>query len=229
MRYLIAETSWSMLTLAKQFADAGLLLSRTDRPEDVPHYLQMGGLDAVVLEAETLAHHGLSLVTLRALAPDVPIALIAHKPDRKRISAWLESGADTVIDSSSDPEEIAARIMAVARRTHGFSTSQLQFGPLCVDLERRRVKLGGVFLHLTPKVYELLEYMALRHGTLVTRDALLSHIYGLEAEPDARVFDVYMCTLRGQLKAADGAIRIETARGKGFRFIADLRDAAQAA
>lgn len=228
MRYLIVETSWPMMTLSRSLVEDGLLLSQTDRPEDIPQLLANGGIDTVVLEAETLAQHGLSLMALRSAFPAISIALVAQKPTREKIADWLQAGADTVMDNQTPPEEIVARIAAITRRAFGFATSVLDYGPLQIDIGRRKAEINGVALHLTPKVYELLEYLALRPGSLVTRDALLSHVYGFEAEPDARVFDVYMCTLRGHLKATDGTVEVQTARGKGFRFV-HLMPAEQAA
>jgi len=228
MRYLIVETSWPMMTLSRSLADDGVLLTQTDRPEDIPQLLANGGLDALVLEAETLVQHGLSLMSLRSAFPRVSIALVANKPSRANIAKWLEAGADTVMDNETPPQEIVARIAAITRRTFGYATSLIAFGPLQIDIGRRRAEIDGVALHLTPKVYEILEYMALRPGSLVTRDALLSHVYGFESEPDARVFDVYMCTLRSHLKATRGAVTVQTARGEGFRFL-HLEEAEQAA
>ncbi|MBS0124717.1 response regulator transcription factor [Thetidibacter halocola] len=221
MRYLIAETSWTMMNIARRLVEDGSLLTRTDRPEDIAHYLRLGEIDAVVLEGGATVSNGLSLAALRAICGSVPVVLIADRAQRSQIAEWLAAGADTVISASTDPTEISARILAVARRAHGCSSPTLTFGPLHLDLARRRAQLDGAWLHLTPKVYEILEFMALRAGTLVTRDALLSHVYGLEGEPDARVFDVYMCTLRGHLKAAGEAVQIQTMRGEGFRFVAE--------
>lgn len=229
MRYLIAETSWTLMSLAQELKSRGTLLTRTDSPEDVPHYLQISGVDLLVLDAATIGRNGLSLSALRAARPAMPIALIATKPQPEAIASWLDAGADAVIAAEATMEEIIARLVAVARRSHGLATSQLSHGPLTVDVERRRVRLNDSWLHLTPKVYELLEFLALRAGSLVTREALLNHIYGLEGEPDARVFDVYMCTLRSQLKPADGQVSIQTARGAGFRFISTAEGVAEAA
>ena len=120
-------------------------------------------------------------------------------------------------------------LSALARRTHGLSQPFLHNGPLRIDPERHKAYLQDCPLKLSPKVYELLEYMALRPRRLVSRAALLGHIYGLEDEPDPRVFDVYVCNLRACLAASDGAVDIETARGVGYRFLAPCLDDAVAA
>jgi len=229
VRYLIAETNWTLMTLAGELSAAGTLLTRIDRPEDIVHFLQMTPVDLVILGAEVLDRNGITLTGLRRNRPKMPIAVLATDATCSQIAKWLEMGADTVLDPSLPPEEIMMYLSAVARRTHGLSQPFLHYGPLRIDLERHKAYLQDCPLKLSPKVYELLEYMALRPRRLVSRAALLGHIYGLEDEPDPRVFDVYVCNLRACLAASDGAVDIETARGVGYRFLAPCLDDAVAA
>ncbi|MBV7394813.1 response regulator transcription factor [Mameliella sediminis] len=229
MRYLIAETSWPLMALASELATAGVLLTRTDRPEDIPQFLQTTEADLLVLDASDLDRPGLSLTHLRRLHPELPIVLMSRDPSHGDIVRWLDSGADTVLDASVPPEEAVMVLAAIARRAHGMSQPVLRYGPLAVNLQRRKAYLNDCPVKLSPKLYELLEYIALRPGRLVSRAALLGHIYGLEDEPDPRVFDVYVCNLRACLEVTEGAVDIETVRGSGYRFTAACLDAAIAA
>lgn len=217
MRYLIAETSWKMVSLAKAVADRGTLVTRCEAGEEIEDFHKIGVHDVVVFDAVQLLRHT-SLTRLRELHPDTPIVLLARKPDPEQIAAWLTAGADTVIDEAAALPEVIARMDAVARRAQGVSCTRLDCGPLAFDLESRRVHLGDVTLSLSPKLYEILEYLALRPGRLASREALLSHVYGFENEPAPRVFDVYMCNLRSHLAGIANAIRIETVRGAGYRL-----------
>jgi DNA-binding response OmpR family regulator len=229
MRYLIAETSWTMMTLAAELAANGTLMTRTDRIEDVSHFLRDGVADLLILGADQIGPKGLSMTSLSAISPETPIALVAEKPTSEQIAKWLDAGADAVIDSARAPEEAVMMLQAVARRAHGLGRPQILYGPLRIDLHTRKAYMLSCPLKLSPKLYELLEYLALRPGQLVTRAELLSHIYGLENEPDPRVFDVYVCNLRACLEASAGAVDIETVRGSGFRFAAQDLTPAEAA
>ncbi|WP_323766911.1 response regulator transcription factor [Antarctobacter sp.] len=229
MRYLIAETSWPLMTLAKTLVDAGVLLTRTDRPEDIPHFLHTTPSDLLILDAGDLDRPGLSLANLRRSHPDTPIALTAKDASQVQIVRWLQSGADTVLNPGSSPEEIMMVLSAIARRAHGLAQPMLRYGPLAINLQTRKAYLTDCPIKLSPKVYELLEYIALRPRQLVNRAALLGHVYGLEDEPDPRVFDVYVCNLRACLAASDGAVDIETVRGSGYRFVPACLDGAIAA
>lgn len=224
MRYMIVETSWTMMSLAQELQASGLLLTRTDRPEDVPLFLEQVGADILVIELNALKHAKYSLSALREISPHTPIALIMPHPTSSDIAKWLDAGADAVIPTGADLDEVAFQLHALARRAHGLGRSELAYGPLRIDLQARKVSLRTVAIKLSPKLYELLEYIALRPGRLVARADLLSHIYGLENEPDARVFDVYMCNLRACLSDSDGHLDIETVRGAGYRFLVNEDD-----
>ncbi|WP_136439681.1 winged helix-turn-helix transcriptional regulator [Pacificoceanicola onchidii] len=220
MRYLIAETNWDVMSLAQELVANGTLLTRTDRPEDLLHYAKIGHADLILIAADQMDKRTVSMDRLHAASPASPVVLVTNAVSPDAMSGFLAAGADAVVDCSASVEEVLARLQAIARRGHGLGRPVLQYGPLRLDLMHRRAHLGEVRLKLTPKVYELLEFIALRPGRLVTRENLLTHIYGLENEPDPRVFDVYMCNLRAQLSASGGAVDIETARGAGFRFVA---------
>ena len=217
MRYLIAESSWETMSLAHVLLEGGILLTRTDRPEDLFHFMECGNNDLIVLDAAQMSK-SLRVSDLRARAGRTPVCLLARKPGHSQVAQWLDAGADLVIDMSEEPAEIAARLNAVARRRFGLCLPEVVYGDLHIDLAHHRVHVGNVTLSLSPKLYEILEYVALRPGTLVTREELLSHVYGLEDEPAPRVFDVYMCNLRSQLASVNDTVAIETVRGAGYRF-----------
>ncbi|WP_289156028.1 response regulator transcription factor [uncultured Salipiger sp.] len=217
MRYLIAETTWKMVSLSKAVSDTGTLVSRCEAGDEIEDFHSMKAHDLLVLDAGQLTR-GASLSRLRELNPETPVCLIARKPLPEQIASWLLSGADTVIDETASTAEMLARLAAVARRAHGVSQPMLECGPLLLDLDRRRVHVGAVTLSLSPKLYEILEFLALRSGKLASREGLLNHVYGFENEPAPRVFDVYMCNLRNHLAGVAGALRIETVRGSGYRL-----------
>ncbi|MAB04910.1 MAG: transcriptional regulator [Rhodobacteraceae bacterium] len=228
MRYLIAESSWKMVSLAKAVADSGTLVTRCEASEEVEDYHEMGTHDLLVIEARQGMRQS-ALSRLRELRPRTPIAVVARDPEPEQIAAWIMSGADTVFDGNTPLPEMLARLSAVARRAHGVPQRLLECGPLLFDLDARRVHMGTVTLSLSPKLYEILEYLALRPGALASREALLSHVYGFENEPAPRVFDVYMCNLRNHLSGVADAMRIETVRGSGYRLdVTDRRAAPRA-
>ena len=201
MRYLIAETSWDMMSLVQDIVGTGTLLTRTDRPEDLKHYLSLGVSDLVLVEVAELGRNGLSLRGLRVAAGRIPIVLLASGATSKQKAEWFAEGADAVVDPSHPNEEILHHLMAVARRALGLPVAELDYGPLKLNLNTRMAHIHGCPLKLSPKIYEMLEYIALRPSQVISREALLNHIYGLEGEPETRIFDVYACNRQMPLHA----------------------------
>ena len=218
MRYLIGEASWPAVDLATRISESGTLLTRTDTPEDVPLYLEIGGHDLAILD-ENMLQQGLRLKRLQALAPQVPLCVVTGTASPERRASLLSSGADLVLEAGLAPEDALVRLCATARRAHGLPTPEIVLGPLKIDLLTRRTYLYGARLALAPKLYETLEYLALRPGQTISRDALLSHVYLPGEEPRARVFDVYMNVLRGHFAGFEDEITIVTHRGLGFRLL----------
>jgi DNA-binding response OmpR family regulator len=94
----------------------------------------------------------------------------------------------------------------------GFDT-----GDLCVNLDAKTVEVAGARVHLTGKEYKVLELLALRKGSTLTKETFLNHLYGGMDEPEGKIIDVFMCKLRKKLASASGGIDyIETVWGQGY-------------
>ena len=76
--------------------------------------------------------------------------------------------------------------------------------------------LGGQQIHLTGREYSILELLSLRKGSTLTKEMIMSHLYGGMDEPDIKIIDVYICKLRRKLSAAGGENLIETDWGRGY-------------
>ena len=86
-----------------------------------------------------------------------------------------------------------------------------------INLDSRTVEVDGDMVHLTGKEYGILELMALRKGTTLTKEAFLNHLYGGMDEPEVKIIDVFICKLRKKLeKAMGGDSYIETVWGRGY-------------
>jgi two-component system, cell cycle response regulator CtrA len=95
---------------------------------------------------------------------------------------------------------------------------------LCVDLERKTVEIDGVRVYLTAKEYQMLELLALRKGTTLTKEMILNHLYGGMDEPEIKIIDVFICKLRKKLANASGGKNfIETIWGRGYALRAQAK------
>jgi len=129
----------------------------------------------------------------------------------------LGIGADDYLTKPFHKSELIARIQAIIRRSKGHSQSVITAGRLSVNLDTRTVEIDGQPVHLTGKEYAILELLALRKGTTLTKEMFLNHLYGGIDEPELKIIDVFVCKLRKKLSAAtDGENYIETVWGRGY-------------
>jgi DNA-binding response OmpR family regulator len=225
MRILVAETNWAAMTAARVLADAGFRLGAAETAEEVIAYAEACPHDVVLLNSDLPDMDPVVCVrALRHRLPRLSIALIAPKA---ALELWLrafDAGADEVIAAEADPRELVARLQSIARRRAGLAEPVARIADLVVDCQAREVTVGMVPLALTHMEYEILEFMALRVGSVVSSEVLMEHLYGLEEDaPSSKILSVFIYHIRQKIAAAGGGAGIiETIWGRGY-VLADTR------
>lgn len=183
--------------------------------------LEIGKLydyDIIILDLILPDMDGMDVIrALRAARVETPVLILSGltEPDRK--VRGLGVGADDYLTKPFDRAELIARVQAIVRRSKGHSQPVVQVGKLEVNLEARTAQVAGAALHLTGKEYGILELLAMRKGTTLTKEQFLNHLYGGIDEPELKIIDVFICKLRKKLtQAAKGDNYIETVWGRGY-------------
>jgi DNA-binding response OmpR family regulator len=157
---------------------------------------------------------------------DVPIIMLTAREEEVDRISGLTLGADDYVVKPFSPRELVARVKAILRRGRLFPVQNkrvLSCKGLVLDLEKRKVTLGGRAVQLTPHEYALLQALMAAPGRIFTRDELLNRLYPAgEAIVIERVIDVHIGKLRQKIEDNPSTPRyILTARGIGYHFADD--------
>jgi two-component system cell cycle response regulator CtrA len=157
------------------------------------------------------------LRSLRVAKIQTPILVLSGMASIEDKVKGLGFGADDYLTKPFHKDELIARIHAIVRRSKGHAQSVITIDDLIVNLDQKMVEIGGARVHLTGKEYQMLELLALRKGTTLTKEMFLNHLYGGMDEPELKIIDVFICKLRKKLaNASQGKNYIETVWGRGY-------------
>ena len=146
------------------------------------------------------------------------IMLSARGEEYDRIHGF-ETGSDDYVVKPFSPKELMLRVAAVIKRTSGVSDDVFESGELKIDFAARIVTVSGKTCDLTPKEYDLLFYMVKNRGIALTREKLISNVWGYDFFGDDRTLDTHIKLLRKNLGSYSRLI--VTLRGVGYRFEAE--------
>ncbi len=158
---------------------------------------------------------------IRKFRPKLPIILLSARGEEYDKIHGFELGIDDYVVKPFSPKELMMRVAAVLRRTGRTELQEnaheiVEIQGMKVDFTARRVTVDGETVELSPKEYELLFYMVRNRGIALTRDRLISEVWGFDFFGDDRTLDTHIKLLRRQL--GDYARYITTLRGVGYRF-----------
>jgi len=174
-----------------------------------------GEFDLMVLDLGLPDRDGMEvLASLRSTDRAMPVVVLTARDGVGDTVRGLEHGADDYVAKPFRFEELLARIRARLRGDRMPEETILQVGDAALDLRTRRVAVGGRNVELTAREFTLAETFFRHPGQVLSREQLLSHVWGYDYDPGSNVVDVYVGYLRKKL----GSDRISTLRGMGYRL-----------
>ncbi|GLJ61339.1 MULTISPECIES: response regulator transcription factor [Microbacterium] len=180
---------------------------------------QTGEFDLLVLDVNMPRMNGFDVLeNLRGSGSRMPIIMLTARTDLGDTVAGLEGGADDYIGKPFRFDELLARIRLRMRRDEEVAPAAgaLRHRDLTLDVRTRRAVIdGGPSVDLSAREYALAEELIRHAGQVLSREQLLSRVWGFDFDPGSNVADVYIGYLRQKL----GADRIETVRGAGYRLV----------
>jgi DNA-binding response OmpR family regulator len=179
--------------------------------------------DLVILDLMLPSIDGLEVCRALRRAPEtraLPIIMLTARTEEPDRIVGLELGADDYVTKPFSPSELVARVGALLRRAQRWAESGnavLSYGPIELDRERHLVTAGGQPARLTAKEFLLLEYLMQHRGRVLSRDLLLTDVWGYRYTGGTRTVDVHVRRLREKIPVLGAAI--ETVKQFGYRLI----------
>jgi two-component system response regulator RegX3 len=224
MRVLIVEDEPAYvdaLTVALE-REGYAVSAATDGRAAVAVFLELSA-DIVLLDLMLPELSGLDVLRRIRKDSDVPVIVLSAKDSESDVVTALELGADDYMTKPYSVRELLARVRATLRRSPTSTESgdgedsTLTVGNAVVDPGRYQLRVGDVVFDLPRKEFEVMEALMSERGRIVPRDRLLDEIWGI-TWTDSKTLDQHIRRLRRKLEKAEGAPRIETVRGVGYRL-----------
>ena len=177
-----------------------------------------GAYDVLILDVKLPGMSGFELLRrLRRSGVNVPVLFLTAQGEVADRIEGLELGADDYLAKPFALAELLARLRAVARRhLRQAKDGVVRVGDLVVDSERHYVERAGKRIQLTPKEFQLLEYLALNSGYVLSRSMIAEKIWGHGFESYSNAIDVHVNNLRKKVDRASGGKLIHTVKGLGY-------------
>jgi two-component system, OmpR family, copper resistance phosphate regulon response regulator CusR len=178
-------------------------------------YAMTGGFDLMVLDIGLPRLDGFAVLRkLRTERCGIPVIVLTARDSVQDTVAVLEGGADDYMPKPFRFEELLARVRLRLANERTPELTVLRHGDLQLDLRTRRAHVDGRTVELSAREFALTETFMRHPGQVLSREQLLSHVWGYDYDPGSNVVDVYVRYLRRKL----GAERIVTVRGMGYRL-----------
>jgi DNA-binding response OmpR family regulator len=202
--------------LVEVLYDHGHVTRRVRHGRDVLTYHRSS--DLLLLDLGLPDLDGLDVLRALRAVSDLPVLVLTARGDERSVVRGLHLGADDYLVKPVRLAELLARIDAVTRRSRGRAgtgTGPVRVGDVEIDLDVRRVTVGGDPVGLTTKEFDVLAALAARAGTAVSREQLLDEVWGDAYHAVSRSLDVHLTQLRAKLRRPE---LLTTIRGFGYRL-----------
>jgi two-component system response regulator PhoP len=220
MRLLVIEDDATLReTLVAQLLEAGFAVEQAADGKEGLYFATEYPVDLAIVDLGLPEMSGLDLIRqARKMGKSYPILILTARDRWQDKVDGLDAGADDYVVKPFRFEEIIARVNALLRRSGGWASSELNAGPVSLDLSRQEVKVDGKAIELTSFEYKIIEYLMVRAGQVISKTELTERLYDQDFERDSNVIEVFVGRLRKKLDPDNTIKPIETLRGRGYRF-----------
>jgi len=220
MRLLVIEDDSTLReSLVQKLADAGFAVEQAADGKEGLYFAEEYPIDLAIIDLGLPEISGLEIIRrVRAEGKTYPILILTARDRWEDKVDGLSAGADDYVVKPFHFEEVSARVNALLRRSGGWASSQLEAGPVSLDMSRQELTVSGDVLELTSFEYKIIEYLMVRAGQVISKAELTDRLYDQDFERDSNVIEVFIGRLRKKMDPDNSLKPIETLRGRGYRF-----------
>ena len=218
MRLLVAEDERDLnRIISKRLEAAGYNVDRCFDGEEALDFIAVGEFDAVILDIMMPKISGIEVLKeLRRKNNATPVLLLTAKDSIEDRVNGLDAGADDYLIKPFAFDELLARIRVMTRKAVGGATNLFTLSDLVMDTKTHTVTRAGEEITLSAKEYDILEYMMMNKGTVLSREKIENHAWNFDYCGGTNVVDVYIRYLRKKIDDAHDVKLIHTVRGSGY-------------
>lgn len=218
MKILIVDDEILIREVVKEYAlHEGYQVLEANNGEEALQIIRQENIDCLILDIMMPKLDGFSMLKQMKQTYNIPTIMLSARADEYDKLSSFELGVDDYLTKPFSPKELMARVKAILKRCNKIRDDLYVYHDLTIDKKAHTVTISGKELAVTPKEYELLIYFIENVNVALSREQLLSKIWGYDFFGDDRTIDTHIKMLRNNL----GKYRdlIVTVRGMGYKFV----------
>jgi len=218
MKILIVDDEELIRNVIKEYLEnEGYAYIEAKNGEEAINYIKFNNnIDLIIMDVMMPKLDGFTACKEIKKTKDIPIIVLSARSEEFDKLIGFDLGIDDYVTKPFSPKELIARIKAITKRRNNYEEDNFVYNDLVIDYNAHTVKIDNIPLKLTPKEYDLLVYFVKNKNIALTREQLLSNIWGYDFFGDDRTIDTHIKMLRNNL----GKYRdlIVTVRAVGYKF-----------
>ncbi|MCM1989610.1 response regulator transcription factor [Oceanirhabdus seepicola] len=217
---LIVEDEFKMRKLIKDYfkKENYIIIEAGDGPTAIKEFKNNPDIDIIILDIMIPELDGYTVCEEIREISTVPIIMLTAKGEEEDKLLGFELGADEYVTKPFSPKVLVARVKALLKRSsitiQPSNNKIITIADLKVNIQEKSAHIGNTSLQLSPKEYDLLEYMSNNPNMVLSRDSLLNNVWGYDYFGDSRTVDTHIKRLREKLDVMSYIVK--TVRGKGY-------------
>ncbi|QCD44062.1 response regulator transcription factor [Campylobacter mucosalis] len=215
MKILVVEDEIDLNNvIVKHLKKSGYSVDSAFNGDEAMDFIAVARYDLIVLDVMMPVMDGLTfLKKIRTKKLDTAVLILTAKDEIDDIVGGLDAGADDYLVKPFDFKELLARIRVLIRRNSGNADNEISVDRLKINLLKKSVKLDEQEIELTAKEYEILEFLTLNKGRILSRDQIKEHVWDFDYTGSSNIIDVLVKNIRKKLGKNE---IIQTKRGLGY-------------